>query len=271
MACFHAPNCEYNHTTHQCARPHPWITYLRAFGKSGLTRHQLSNNYNILKQQAGGPGPNFNQRICRLAHRAGRSFNREMPVANVCNNLDNIIPQHPQYQNNFLSIWNKIYQDAKKAVGGRWTDDWQQANFMTIDRLNSLLALIDKYFFRNTLRAWFQAIGRPFTFQIANIGNGVAARAQIPLPNQAAIQFDSNVILQTQMPVVMDGTHLNERLHWVAHIMGHEIIHHIVRWNCGQTFMGLGGHGNYFRLLNNRIFGHSANYYVFGQGNAIVA
>lgn len=68
-----------------------------------------------------------------------------------------------------------------------------------------------------------------------------------------------------------DGVYCTNKLSWLAHTMGHEMVHCIVHHACPETrsmqsYMQNHGHGPVFLQLNKHIFGHHTTRYKAGWG-----
>lgn len=72
-------------------------------------------------------------------------------------------------------------------------------------------------------------------------------------------------------PVQADGVYCTNRLQWLAHTLGHEMVHAIVHHACPearsmQAYTASHGHGPIFLALNKHIFGHDTARYRAGWG-----
>ena len=83
------------------------------------------------------------------------------------------------------------------------------------------------------------------------------------------MEFNINGFAHDPLPVDSDGVICHHRLHWLAHVMGHELIHVLVDRLCGRNYAGHDGHSMYFMRLNNRIMGHSSHYHISQVPNVI--
>jgi hypothetical protein len=72
-------------------------------------------------------------------------------------------------------------------------------------------------------------------------------------------------------PLQADGVYCTNKLSWLAHTMGHEMVHCIVHHACPETrnmpsYVQNHGHGPVFVQLNKHIFGHHTTRYKAGWG-----
>lgn len=70
-------------------------------------------------------------------------------------------------------------------------------------------------------------------------------------------------------PLQADGVYCTNKLSWLAHTMGHEMVHCIVHHACPETrgkqaYVRNHGHGPVFLQLNKHIFGHDTARYKPG-------
>lgn len=68
-----------------------------------------------------------------------------------------------------------------------------------------------------------------------------------------------------------DGVYCTNKLSWLAHTMGHEMVHCIVHHACPETrsmqsYIQNHGHGPVFLQLNKHLFGHHTTRYQSGWG-----
>ena len=261
------PQCEYDNKTDDCHKPNPWIAWLRTNAGAGHTRAQLSHQYQQFKNHHHTP-LQLQEATCRNVRRMGCSHRRTfgLPHTQPCLALDSFIselPETPPTAQNYKDIWVRVFQDAQKPIGGRWSVNFHNPAEFTVAKLMKIARLVDKWFMNNTLLPRLTATNFPLLIAFPAVPVAGVAMSAARVEGHSRLSVHAGNIIAEHMPIVSDGTLCTTRLGWVCHVIAHELVHLIIANFCPDDE---GGHGLMFRNLNRRLFGHSMHNYQYDPG-----
>jgi len=154
------------------------------------------------------------------------------------------------------------------------------ATDMTSSRLQKLADVIDEAFLNGSFA---EVCGPSYVVQDSRLTPEEAGACDRKACRHAAAGFEpatNSVIFyrptwrqspSLHRPLQADGVYCTDKLSWLAHTLGHEMVHAIVHHACPEArkhpaYQDDNGHGPIFLQLNKHIFGHDTARYKAGWG-----
>ncbi|KAI8472876.1 MAG: hypothetical protein J3K34DRAFT_467018 [Monoraphidium minutum] len=162
--------------------------------------------------------------------------------------------------------WRRVLRRAAAREGGGWPADFDPAHDLTAARVTQLAALIDEELLEGRLQALAGRPGAPLTYgvQAAHSDSEAVSAGYSPAENRVIVyRAPWAREVSAACPVQVDGVYTLSRLEWLAHTLGHEMVHAIVETSCPAaaaepSMRAAQGHGPLFQRLNRHLLGHTA-------------
>ncbi|GBF95584.1 hypothetical protein Rsub_08565 [Raphidocelis subcapitata] len=173
------------------------------------------------------------------------------------------------------TAWARVLRRARHEA--RLARDFDPAA-LTDEAVSRLAALVDAELLGGQLRRLAaRPDARPLRYAVED---GPPSAGGLSVDTTASYDWDAHCITVHRAawgraapglvrPMQIDGVHALSRLEWLAHTLGHEMVHAVVENACrseerlegatrGAAAAAAGGHGPLFQRLNRHLMGHTA-------------
>lgn len=265
--------------TQSCRKPDARFVFDRIYGARGYSPFDLDQRWRSFQRLSPA-------KLCLQVEKLGMSQQRAawamgMPRS-ACDNIDQIIRDPPPIsskfkKNPFGKLWKAVVSKAK-ILG--WPSDWQPHQIdqvFTQNRIDALVNLIDEHFFENQLKRSVGLRGNELVVlrwvpaQPPEVDEFVPPHPRAAMMttvrhvpgNPVYVHMFAENMTAVGIPIELDGVNVKTRLEYVARTLGHELIHVLLFFVCPHLLNADGGHGEAFRIFNNRFMGSSLDEHGF--------
>ena len=246
-----------------CRRVNSWIEWLVKEGGKGKTRDEIKEGYHNRGRQY------TRDRFCQMAR--GRGKTHDLSLDSIGNPVL-FYSMQPAVAplNLFEPRRHKILKELKKTHGIPLNFDHRD---ITIAWIRSTVQVIDDFYFDGSLVRHMNArLDRPLEFAVGAHRDGNAVmftsewyayrerRHRNQRVQRVRLTVDRALWTDEGWPRRGDGIRSTSKLHSFVVSAEHELVHLIQAVWAPRTCFG-NSHGLVFRVLHNRIFGHSDTLY----------
>lgn len=268
--------CLYFTGKDKCRKVNTWVEWLALEGGQGKTRAELSNEYKNRTNT-------YNYRyFCKAAKARGRAH--ELDIQKIGNPVD-------YYVNQDEIKPLRLYRARRRAIlkylrkRPRNFKNNFSAGIFTPQKLETVVKAVDKFYFNGTLlddmeeqmrktrNKWNLRACPTIRYIVVDEPDSVDSMWVIWYHHTGDVNkettcveiFLNKHVWRTQDIYQIDNIPAQTRLEALVITTEHELAHAIVAVYKKQGAGDSGGHGEIFRLLNNRLFGHSTLAYEYSS------
>jgi hypothetical protein len=240
-----------------CRKANPWVEWLVLQGGQGKSRREITAGYHAR------PARYNSAYFCKAAKARGTSH--ELEIEKIGNPVEYYTSQ-PSITP--LKLYNsrrrKIAKDLRR-VG--FTNNFDPDS-ITADDIEEVVRTIDRYYFNGTLiEDMNEYMNLPLTFNVIDDAKEIGAMAAKMYDdihdNLNTIEMVFNAAQWERKKVRVDGIKTQHKLDELILACEHELTHAIEEVYKPQGVGDSEGHGLVFRVLLNRLFGHSENIHTY--------